>query len=261
MSAPATRNGQRWVIAAPSGAGKTSLVKALLERDPSLRFSTSYTTRKPRPSEIPGQDYFFVSDAEFRQMERENAFLEYAQVFDHWYGTGRDHVAKLQSAGFTVVLEIDWQGARQVRARAPESHSVFILPPSVEELERRLRGRKTDSDAVIARRLFLHHSQAIQSLDPAVDRRDRADAQCEQVLQRKRNAGFLVIADLAHDLHVFQRRELRQVPLLEQPDGSQSLEQFHALYPNSTVIDISVLCSDNLSGDRRIALSCVLKTR
>ena len=153
MSAAATRNGQLWVIAAPSGAGKTSLVKALIERDPSLKFSISYTTRKPRPSEIPGEDYFFVSEAEFRQMERENAFLEYAQVFDHWYGTGRDHVAGLQSAGFTVVLEIDWQGARQVRSRAPESHSVFILPPSVEELERRLRGRKTDSDAVINRRL------------------------------------------------------------------------------------------------------------
>ena len=153
MSAAATRNGQLWVIAAPSGAGKTSLVKALIERDPSLKFSISYTTRKPRPSEIPGEDYFFVSEAEFRQMESENAFLEYAQVFDHWYGTGRDHVAGLQSAGFTVVLEIDWQGARQVRSRAPESHSVFILPPSVEELERRLRGRKTDSDAVINRRL------------------------------------------------------------------------------------------------------------
>ena len=86
-------------------------------------------------------------------MAREDAFLEHAQVFDHWYGTGREHVAGLRAAGFTVVLEIDWQGARQVRERAPGSHSVFILPPSVAELERRLRGRKTDSEAVIARRL------------------------------------------------------------------------------------------------------------
>jgi guanylate kinase len=153
MSAAATRNGQLWVISAPSGAGKTSLVKALIERDPALKFSISYTTRKPRSSEIPGRDYFFVSAPEFRRMQKEDAFLEHAQVFDHWYGTGREHVAALQAAGFTVVLEIDWQGARQVRERAPGSHSVFILPPSIAELERRLRGRKTDSEAVIARRL------------------------------------------------------------------------------------------------------------
>jgi guanylate kinase len=153
MRAAATRNGQLWVIAAPSGAGKTSLVRALLDRDPSLKFSISYTTRKPRSSEKPGRDYFFVSEPEFRQMENDDAFLEHARVFDNWYGTGRQHVADLQAAGFTVVLEIDWQGARQVRKRAPGSHSVFILPPSVAELERRLRGRKTDSDAVIERRL------------------------------------------------------------------------------------------------------------
>ena len=153
MSSVATGSGQLWVIAAPSGAGKTSLVQALLGRDPSLKFSISYTTRKPRSSEVPGRDYFFVSEAKFREMVREQAFLEYAQVFDNWYGTGREHVAQLTAAGFTVVLEIDWQGARQVRKRAPDSKSVFILPPSVAELERRLRGRKTDSDAVIERRL------------------------------------------------------------------------------------------------------------
>jgi len=153
MSTRTARSGELWVIAAPSGAGKTSLVKALIERDPTLKFSISYTTRKPRSSEVPGEDYFFVSEQEFRKMERENAFLEYAQVFDNWYGTGREHVAELKAAGFTVVLEIDWQGARQVRERATGSHSVFILPPSVAELERRLRGRKTDSEAVIARRL------------------------------------------------------------------------------------------------------------
>jgi guanylate kinase len=153
MSQPSTRSGQLWVIAAPSGAGKTSLVKSLIERDPTLKFSTSYTTRKPRASEIPGRDYFFVNEAEFREMVRDNAFLEHAQVFDHWYGTGREHVAGLQAAGFTVVLEIDWQGAQQVRARQPGSQSVFILPPSVAELERRLRGRRTDTEAVIQRRL------------------------------------------------------------------------------------------------------------
>ena len=149
----ATGTGQLWVIAAPSGAGKTSLVRKLLERDPTLKFSISYTTRAPRSSEVDGRDYFFVTAEKFGAMAREDAFLEHAQVFDHWYGTGREHVAGLQAAGFTVVLEIDWQGARQVRERAPGSHSVFILPPSVAELERRLRGRKTDSEAVIERRL------------------------------------------------------------------------------------------------------------
>jgi guanylate kinase len=153
MSTAATRNGELWVIAAPSGAGKTSLVRALLGRDPQLKFSISYTTRKPRSLEVDGRDYFFVSETKFQEMVREQAFLEHAKVFDHWYGTGREHVAGLRAAGFTVVLEIDWQGARQVRERAPGSQSVFILPPSVAELERRLRGRKTDSEAVIARRL------------------------------------------------------------------------------------------------------------
>jgi guanylate kinase len=153
MSAPPTRNGQLWVIAAPSGAGKTSLVRKLVERDPSLKFSISYTTRSPRASEIDGRDYFFVPKARFLEMVRDDAFLEHACVFDNWYGTGREHVAKLLTAGSSVVLEIDWQGARQVRERAPGSRSIFILPPSVAELERRLRGRNTDSEAVIARRL------------------------------------------------------------------------------------------------------------
>jgi len=149
----ATGTGQLWVIAAPSGAGKTSLVRKLLERDSTLKFSISYTTRPQRSSEVDGRDYFFVTEPQFLEMVRDDAFLEHARVFDHWYGTGREHVAAVQAAGFTVVLEIDWQGARQVRERAPGSRSVFILPPSVAELERRLRGRKTDSEVVIARRL------------------------------------------------------------------------------------------------------------
>ncbi len=153
MSKTVTRSGQLWVIAAPSGAGKTSLVHALLKRDPSLRFSISYTTRARRNSEVHGKDYFFVTEPEFLAMVRADAFLEHARVFDHWYGTSREHVQGLLDAGFSVVLEIDWQGARQVRERAPKSQSVFILPPSVAELERRLRGRKTDSDEVIQRRL------------------------------------------------------------------------------------------------------------
>ena len=147
------RRGRLWVIAAPSGAGKTSLVRALLDRDPSLRFSISYTTRPKRSSEVDGRDYFFVVEAQFLAMVGREAFLEHARVFDNWYGTGREHVEGLLADGHSVVLEIDWQGARQVRERAPESRSIFILPPSVAELERRLRGRKTDTEAVISRRL------------------------------------------------------------------------------------------------------------
>jgi guanylate kinase len=153
MSTPVARNAELWVIAAPSGAGKTSLVRGLLERDPSLRFSISYTTRAPRSSEVDGRDYFFVSKEKFHEMARNGAFLEHACVFDNWYGTGRAHVEELLKGGTSVVLEIDWQGARQVRERAPGSRSIFILPPSVAELERRLRGRKSDSEAAIERRL------------------------------------------------------------------------------------------------------------
>lgn len=152
-SSAATAPGSLWVIAAPSGAGKTSLVRALLDRDPELRFSISYTTRPPRSSEIHGRDYFFVKEPEFLAMAKRNEFLEHARVFDYWYGTGREHVAELLATGVSVLLEIDWQGAQQVRERAPSSHSVFILPPSVTELERRLRGRKTDSEDVVRRRL------------------------------------------------------------------------------------------------------------
>lgn len=145
--------GQLWVVAAPSGSGKTSLVRALLQRDPRLRFSISYTTRARRSSEVDGRDYFFVDEVRFLDMVRRNEFLEHARVFDHWYGTGRAHVDGLLAGGFSVLLEIDWQGARQVRERAPDSSSVFILPPSIAELERRLRGRKTDAEEVIRRRL------------------------------------------------------------------------------------------------------------
>jgi guanylate kinase len=145
--------GRLWVMAAPSGAGKTSLARALLQREPRLKFSVSYTTRKRRSSEVDGRDYFFVDVPTFKNMVRRDAFLEHAQVFDNWYGTGREHVEGLLAGGDSVLLEIDWQGARQVRERAPDARSIFILPPNVAELERRLRGRATDTDAVIQRRL------------------------------------------------------------------------------------------------------------
>ena len=145
--------GRLYVVAAPSGAGKTSLVKALMEREPRIQFSVSYTTRKPRPNEIPGRDYHFVSHERFQEMIANGEFLEYAQVFDNCYGTGVRTVQEALSNGEQLLLEIDWQGARQVRSRIPEALSIFILPPSRAALEHRLKGRSTDSDAVIQRRL------------------------------------------------------------------------------------------------------------
>ena len=145
--------GRLFVIAAPSGAGKTSLVRALMEREPGLRFSISYTTRKQRPNEIHGRDYFFVSREEFDRMVAAGEFLEHATVFDNSYGTSRRQVEASLEAGQDLILEIDWQGAQQIRRALPECHSIFILPPSRAELERRLRGRGTDSEDVIQRRL------------------------------------------------------------------------------------------------------------
>jgi len=145
--------GRLFVIAAPSGAGKTSLVKALLQRRPELHVSISHTTRARRPTEEHGREYFFVPVDEFRALIDRGEFLEHAQVFDNYYGTGRKPVEQQLGQGKNVILEIDWQGARLVRAAMPECVSVFILPPSRRALEERLRNRMTDSEEVIARRL------------------------------------------------------------------------------------------------------------
>ena len=152
---PATpvRRGSLYVIAAPSGAGKTSLVKAVLERDPALRVSVSHTTRKPRPHERDGEHYHFVSIEEFKRLAATGEFLEHAQVFDNYYGTSRGSVEVLRVAGHDVILEIDWQGAQQVRKVVPDCQTIFILPPSRRSLEERLRNRMTDSEDVIQRRL------------------------------------------------------------------------------------------------------------
>lgn len=147
------RNGTLFIVAAPSGAGKTSLVKALLQRMEDIRVSVSYTTRAPRPREQDGIDYHFVSPDRFGAMVAEGAFLEHATVFDRSYGTGRDWVMRQLAAGTDVILEIDWQGARQVRTAFPGNVGVFILPPSRDELERRLRARGQDGDDIIQRRM------------------------------------------------------------------------------------------------------------
>ncbi len=152
-SATAAKRGRLFVIAAASGTGKTSLVKALMARVPTLGVSVSHTTRKPRPNEIPGRDYHFVSPERFREMIAAGDFLEHARVFDNYYGTSRAGVEAALARGQDLLLEIDWQGAQQVRERLPEAVDVFVLPPSRAALEERLRGRGTDSAEVIARRL------------------------------------------------------------------------------------------------------------
>jgi guanylate kinase len=156
---PGCRNGtgeilpKLYVISAPSGAGKTSLVRALLATRPNLVVSVSHTTRPPRPQEVDGRDYYFVSPQRFAELVQADAFLEHARVFDNCYGTGAEQLRERLDAGFDVLLEIDWQGARQVRRARPDCTSIFILPPSLAALEQRLRERGTDSAQTIARRL------------------------------------------------------------------------------------------------------------
>src|ERR1700736_1585583 len=147
------KRGRLFTFAAPSGAGKTSLVKALLERKPELHVSISYTTRTKRATEEDGREYHFVAVGDFQRLQEQGQFLEYAQVFDNFYGTGRRPVETELAGGNNVVLEIDWQGAQQVRKSLPEGVPIFLLPPSRASLEERLRNRRTDSEEVIARRL------------------------------------------------------------------------------------------------------------
>jgi guanylate kinase len=145
--------GKLLVITAPSGAGKTSLIDALTHDDPSLKLSISYTTRAPRPGEKDGVDYHFVDDAAFLAMRERGEFLESAEVHGYRYGTSKQVITDALQRGEDLILEIDWQGARQVRALYPDCVGIFILPPSIEELERRMRSRGQDADGVIRRRL------------------------------------------------------------------------------------------------------------
>ena len=199
MNQQQTNSGTLYIISAPSGAGKTSLVKALLERTEQITVSVSNTTRAARPGEVDGKDYHFTAIDTFKQMIGEDAFLEHAQVFDNFYGTSQANVMELMAQGIDVILEIDWQGAQQVREKMPAAVSIFILPPSREELENRLRGRNTDSEEIIARRMRdaiseMSHYEEFDYLvfnddfDTALDelraviiaRRQRAEAQLAQ---------------------------------------------------------------------------------
>lgn len=146
-------SGNLFVVAAPSGAGKTTLVRLLLAQEPALGLSISYTTRGPRPGEQDGREYHFVTVDAFQAMIARGDFLEWAEVHGNYYGTSKKWIADRLAGGGDVLLEIDWQGAQQVRQLFPQAIGVFILPPSLEELERRLTGRGTDAADVIARRL------------------------------------------------------------------------------------------------------------
>lgn len=148
-----TFTGTLFIFSAPSGAGKTSLVKALLQSTSHIGISVSHTTRMPREGEVDGRDYHFIAKSEFERLVTEHAFLEHAQVFDNYYGTSKQWVESELAAGRDVILEIDWQGAQQIRQLMPSSVSVFIAPPSIAELERRLRGRGQDSEEIIQRRM------------------------------------------------------------------------------------------------------------
>ncbi|MGQ4661490.1 guanylate kinase [Lysobacter sp. F6437] len=145
--------GTLYIVAAPSGAGKSSLVNAVLARDPNIRLSISFTSRAPRPGERHAEHYHFVDEAEFERMVEAGDFFEHARVHGDWKGTARQSVEPQLASGKDVLLEIDWQGARQVRAKVPGAVSVFILPPSRNALEQRMRSRGQDSEAVIAQRL------------------------------------------------------------------------------------------------------------
>lgn len=151
--------GTLFVVSAPSGAGKTSLVKALIESTPNIHVSVSHTTRPQRPGEVNGVNYHFVTQDGFTAMLNDNAFLEHAQVFDNLYGTSKRAVTDKLNAGVDVVLEIDWQGAQQIRRQMPDAVSIFILPPSREVLEQRLLGRGQDPVEVIRKRMAQANEQ------------------------------------------------------------------------------------------------------
>ncbi|SFS43184.1 guanylate kinase [Succinivibrio dextrinosolvens] len=150
------KKGTLYIVSAPSGAGKSSLIASILKRfnlDDSLRLSVSHTTRQPRPGEVDHVSYHFVTNEEFEALIARGAFYEYAHVFDHYYGTSKEIVEQWLNEGKDVLLDIDWQGARQIREQTPDAKGIFIIPPSLEELNRRLVSRATDAPEVIEKRM------------------------------------------------------------------------------------------------------------
>lgn len=147
------KSGTLFIITAPSGAGKTSLVKALFDQSENIDVSVSYTTRKPRHDEKSGEAYYFIDESEFKNLIKENRFLEYAKVFDNYYGTSRDWVEAELASGKNIILEIDWQGAQQVKSQLRNSVGIFILPPDYHSLRERLLNRQNDELETIERRM------------------------------------------------------------------------------------------------------------
>lgn len=199
--------GNLFIVAAPSGAGKTSLVNALLEQDETVCLSVSHTTRPPRSGEVNGRDYHFVSQQTFNEMRDQGVFLESATVFDNSYGTSADVVQGLLDEGKDVILEIDWQGAQQVRKNFPESTGVFIVPPSKAILEQRLRSRGQDNEEVIQRRMRDAENEISHYVEfdylIVNDKFDEALAALCAVIKSKRYqiaSQQLVHADLLEDL-------------------------------------------------------------
>ena len=185
------------MIVAPSGAGKSSLVNALLQSEPGLTISLSTTTRSPRPGEVDGKDYRFVTPEVFKQEREQGQFLEWAEVHGHFYGTSKTWIEQQMQAGSDVILEIDWQGAQQIRKLIPAVQWIFIFPPSIEALEERLRKRGQDDEATIERRLAAAHIE----------------------LQHAHEANFIVINDafdqaLADLRHILAASRLRSGPVM-----------------------------------------------
>ena len=189
-SAPIGGRGQLWVVSAPSGTGKTTVVDRLMERITRLRRSRSYTSRAARPGEADGVDYNFVSRQRFDEMIQEDAFLEWADIFGNLYGTGRAETEAALEAGIDLILVIDVQGARQVRARLPEATAIFVLPPSFEVLASRLRGRNKDPETSIVRRLATARKEidAVDEYDYVVvnDRFDDAVDDLRAIIRSER---------------------------------------------------------------------------
>ncbi len=154
MSDQPVSSGSLFLVVAPSGAGKSSLVNALLQQEPTIKLSISYTTRPPRPGEQNGREYFFTSVEDFGARRKADEFLEWAEVFGNYYGTSRIQIAEQMTAGTDVLLEIDWQGAQQIKKQFPQAVGIFILPPSIDALEERLKKRGQDEPHVITRRIL-----------------------------------------------------------------------------------------------------------